>query len=76
MAIQDECKHENQAGTFCGLCGKPLKDPQDVEMENFIDGAMERVLTKHGVIKPKPAGAPPSKKENLADRLIGKKKTK
>ena len=65
MGKQDECKHENQTGEFCGLCGKQLRDEDETKLEETL----ERVLTK---ILNKPGGDGKSKKRTtLRDKLMG-----
>lgn len=76
MAKQDDCKHEGQTGVYCGLCGKAIQDPDEVELENVVGKAVTKVLTEHGLIKPKkPAGTPSddAPRGNLAERLMKKK---
>src|SRR5216683_2231618 len=73
---QDDCKHEGQAGTYCGLCGKQL------EADAEVAGALERTLTrlmkdKYGMepkAPPKKDGEPPA--STLADKIFGAKKKK
>src|SRR5216683_3289610 len=73
---QEDCKHEGQAGTYCGLCGKQL------EADAEVAGALERTLTrlmkdKYGMepkAPPKKDGEPPA--STLADKIFGAKKKK
>jgi hypothetical protein len=77
MGVQDDCKHESQAGTYCGLCGKQLgADPE-------VAGALRRELTKmlkdeYGLDPkpPKKVDGTPAESSTLADKIFGAKKKK
>jgi hypothetical protein len=70
MARQDECKHEGQTSTFCGLCGKTLKDEDESKLEELLERVVRKVISE-----PTKSGDKP--RQSLAERLgVGKGKKK
>ena len=68
---QEDCKHDGQTGTFCGLCGKQITDPD----QESIKGLFRSVLDEYDLVPKKKSGSgkPPEKKATLSDKLFQKK---
>ena len=74
---QDDCKHEGQAGTYCGLCGKQLE--ADAEVAGALERTLTRVLKDNYGLEPKKKKddkTTPAAESTLADKIFGAKKKK
>src|SRR5260370_41337275 len=73
---QEDCKHEGQTGTYCGLCGKQLE--ADAEVAGALERTLKRVLQDQYGLKPKakPGENTPASESTLADKIFGPNKRK